>query len=196
MSSFTVVYDTNVLFPNEMRDLLVEIAAHPAGIVRARWSAHILEELRRNLHEKRGIELAKLDRLAELMGRAVRDALVEGYEELIPGLTGLPDPDDRHVLAAAIRCHAQVIVTQNLKDFPAGCLQRYGMEAQSADTYLLHLVELAPGVVYGAIREISERRTRAPKRVRDLVDAFEACGMPRSMGTFASGWTTTGWNRP
>lgn len=184
MSSFTVVYDTNVLYPNEMRDILVEIAAHPAGVVRARWSTHILEELRRTLHEKRGIDLEKLDTMIALMGEAVRDALVEGYEELIVGLDGLPDPDDRHVLAAAIRCHAQVIVTQNLKDFPPDYLQNYGMEAQTADTYLRHLVELAPGVVYGALREISRRRTRAPRTVRELVDAFEACGMPMSMGDF------------
>ena len=184
MSSFTVVYDTNVLFPNEMRDLLIEIAAHPSGVVRARWSRHILEELRRNLHEKAGIELGKLDNLIYLMGEAVRDALVEGYEELSAGLEGLPDADDRHVLAAAIRCHAQVIVTQNLKDFPPDYLRGYGMEAQTADTFLRHLVELAPGVVYGALTEISRRRNRAPRTVRELVDAFEACGMPMSMGDF------------
>ncbi|MBL4846168.1 MAG: PIN domain-containing protein [Planctomycetes bacterium] len=182
MSSFTVIYDTNVLYPNEMRDILVEIAAHPSGVVRARWSSHILEELRRTLHEKAGIELEKLDNMITLMGDAVRDALVEGYEELIVGLEGLPDPNDRHVLAAAIRAHAQVIVTQNLKDFPPEYLQKFGMEAQSADVYLRHLVELAPGVVYGSLREISQRRKRAPKAVRELVDAFEACGMPLSMG--------------
>jgi len=116
-----------------MRDLLIEIAAHPAGVVRARWSSHILEELRRNLHAGAGIPLEKLDTLIELMGNAVRDVLVEGYEELIPSLRGLPDPDDRHVLAAAIRCHAQVIVTQNLKDFPEEYLKQYGIEAQTAD---------------------------------------------------------------
>lgn len=184
MSSFTVVYDTNVLFPNEMRDLLVELAAHPSGVVRARWSRDILEELRRNLHEKAGIELEKLDTLISLMGEAVRDALVDGYEELIAGLSGLPDADDRHVLAAAIRCQAQVIVTQNLKDFPQDYLSGYGMEAQTADTFLRHLVELAPGVVYEAFVQISRRRRRAPRTMRELVDAFEAHGMPGSMADF------------
>jgi hypothetical protein len=77
------------------------------------------------------------------MDRAALDALVVGYENLIPKLT-LPDENDRHVLAAAIRGKAQVIVTMNLKDFPAEVLQKYDMEAQHPDEFILRLIDLAP----------------------------------------------------
>jgi hypothetical protein len=69
------------------------------------------------------------------MDRAVPDCLVTGYEPLIEGLT-LPDPNDRHILAAAIRCGAQIIVTLNLKDFPADVLDPYGVEAMHPDEFL------------------------------------------------------------
>jgi hypothetical protein len=73
------------------------------------------------------------------------DALVTGYEDLIPGLQ-LPDPDDRHVLAAAIRGHADVIVTINLRDFPSDSIGAFGIEAQHPDEFILHLLDLAPGL--------------------------------------------------
>ena len=71
----------------------------------------------------------KLDRLRQLMNGAVRDCLVSGYEPLIEGLK-LPDPADRHVLAAAIKASAQVIVTSNLKHFPAADLRQCDVEAK------------------------------------------------------------------
>jgi predicted nucleic acid-binding protein len=111
--TFTVVYDANVLYPNTLRDLLIRIAQ--SGTVQAKWTNAILDEMGRALRPD--IPDEKLERLRELMNRAVRDCLVAGYEPLIEGLK-LPDPDDRHVLAAAIKAGAQVIVTRNLKDFP------------------------------------------------------------------------------
>ena len=63
----------------------------------------------------------QLERTRTLMELAVPDVLVSSYEGLIPGLN-LPDAKDRHVLAAAIRCQAGVIVTLNLRDFPAEAL--------------------------------------------------------------------------
>jgi predicted nucleic acid-binding protein len=111
--TFTVVYDANVLYPNTLRDLLIRIAQ--SGTAQAKWTNAILDEMGRALRPD--IPDEKLERLRELMNRAVRDCLVAGYEPLIEGLK-LPDPDDRHVLAAAIKAGAQVIVTRNLKDFP------------------------------------------------------------------------------
>ncbi len=80
------------------------------------------------------------------MNDAVRDCLVTGYEDLIASLS-LPDPDDRHVLAAAIRADADVIVTYNLKDFPAETLAPFDIEAQHPDDFLVSLLDQAPGVV-------------------------------------------------
>ncbi len=116
-SSFTAVYDACVLYPAPLRDFLIRLGL--SGRFRARWSAQIHDEWKRNLLLNRpDLTAEQLNRTSALMDRAIPDALVTGHEELIAGLT-LPDIDDRHVLAAAIRCNASVIVTFNEKDFPA-----------------------------------------------------------------------------
>ena len=86
------------------------------------------------------------------MNEAVPDFLVVGYEALIQGLE-LPDPDDRHVLAAAIRCGAQIIVTHNLKDFPADVLTEFGIEAMPPDEFLEFQFGLQPNLVISAAKE-------------------------------------------
>jgi hypothetical protein len=96
---FVVVYDANALYGNAQRDLLIRIAQ--GGLVQAKWTDQILDEMLGNLGEKRpDIPPEKLSTLRELMNRAVRDCLVTGYEPLIESLQ-LPDPEDRHALAAA-----------------------------------------------------------------------------------------------
>jgi len=110
------MYDANVLYPNSLRDLLIRLAQ--AGLVQAKWTDQILDETFRNLKLHRpDLDAAKLDRTRELMNRAIRDVVVTGYEPLIEVLD-LPDAGDRHVLAAAIKANAQIIVTENTKDFP------------------------------------------------------------------------------
>jgi|SRR6478752_2594795 len=107
--AFVVIYDACVLYPAPLRDLLVRVAQ--AGIVRARWTSDILDECFRSiLGQRPELKPQALERTRELMTKAVTDCMVEGYEPLIAGLT-LPDPDDRHVLAAAVRASAQAIVT-------------------------------------------------------------------------------------
>ena len=113
---FVVVFDACVLYPAPMRDILIRLAT--AGLFAAKWTDRIHDEWTRNLLAQRPDLADALERTRSLMDQAVPDCLVEGYESLIEGLS-LPDPDDRHVLAAAIRAGAQTIVTINLKDFPA-----------------------------------------------------------------------------
>ncbi|MFC9253100.1 PIN domain-containing protein [Amycolatopsis thailandensis] len=109
-----VLFDANVLYPNVLRDLLIRIAQ--SGFVQAKWTDEILDEVFRNLKENRpDLDPRKLDRTRNLMNASVRDCLVTGYEPLVTALD-LPDPDDRHVLAAAIKARARVIVTEK----PAG----------------------------------------------------------------------------
>jgi predicted nucleic acid-binding protein len=125
--AFVVLYDACALHGNTSRDLLIRIAQ--AGLVQAKWSEQILDELVRSLKE-RGIGTSdKLVRLRRLIVEAVADSMVTGHEKLIESLK-LPDPDDRHVLAAAIRCHAQIIVTDNTRDFPASALEPWNVEAK------------------------------------------------------------------
>src|SRR5437588_11572798 len=122
------------------------------GLFRARWSADVHEEWISNLLKNRpDLTRDKLERTRMLMDKHAADALVTGYEDLMPGLD-LPDPDDRHVLAAAIRGHADVIVTMNLRDFPSGTIGSFGIEAQHPDEFVLHLLDLAPGAVLAAVQ--------------------------------------------
>lgn len=99
------------------------------GLFRAKWTAEIHEEWITALLKKRpDLSREKLERTRELMDKHAIDALVTGYEDLIPSLQ-LPDPNDRHVLAAAIRARADVIVTVNLRDFPSESLAPLAIEA-------------------------------------------------------------------
>jgi len=148
VAAFTAFYDANVLYPAELRNLLMHLAL--TGVFRAKWPADVHEEWISNLLQKRpDLTREKLERTRQLMDLHAVDALVTGYEDLIPGLQ-LPDPDDRHVLAAAIRGHAGVIVTMNLRDFPPDVLIPFGIDAQHPDEFVLHLLGLAPGAVVAA----------------------------------------------
>jgi predicted nucleic acid-binding protein len=148
VATFAAFYDANVLYPAELRNFLMHLAL--SGLFRAKWSAAVHEEWITNLLLNRpDLSRQKLERTRMLMDRHAIDALVTGYERLIPGLH-LPDPNDRHVLAAAMRGGADVIVTMNLKDFPAEILEPLGIEAQHPDDFILRLVGLAPGLVVAA----------------------------------------------
>ncbi|WP_249192517.1 PIN domain-containing protein [Burkholderia cenocepacia] len=139
-SPFTAVYDACVLYPAPLRDFLMWLGL--SGRFRARWSQAIHEEWKRNLLINRpDLTRVQVDRTSDLMDRAIPDGLVEGYEALVAGLT-LPDPDDRHVLAAAIRCGASVIVTFNERDFPNDLLAPYGIESQHPDEFVDNLLDL------------------------------------------------------
>jgi hypothetical protein len=85
------------------------------------------------------------------MDGAVPDCCVSGYEDLIEALT-LPDPNDRHVLAAAIRCRASVIVTFNLEDFPMEVLDKYGIHTRHPDNFILDVDDICKGVLIGAAK--------------------------------------------
>lgn len=151
-STFTVVYDACVLYPAPLRDFLMWRGL--SGTFRARWSQDIHEEWKRNLLINRpDLTKDQVNRTSDLMDRAIPDGLVEGHEELVAGLT-LPDPDDRHVVAAAIRCGANVIVTLNQKDFPHELLAPYGIESQHPDEFVDNLLGLdAAAVVSAAQRQ-------------------------------------------
>lgn len=112
---FTALFDADVLHPAGQRDLLIRLAQ--VGLFRGRWTVRILDEMEQSIIARHPEHAGKLTRTRDLMCEAVPDCLVTGYEDLIEALT-LPDPDDRHVLAAAIRCGAQVLVTNNQRDFP------------------------------------------------------------------------------
>lgn len=108
------------------------------------------------------------------------DCLVTDYESFIEQLT-LPDPDDRHVLAAAIRCQAGVIVTLNMRDFPDEVVARYGISVQHPDEFLAHLFDLKPAVVCTAVREMRASLANPPKTVRELLEDLLKAGLPETV---------------
>ena len=105
----------------------------------------------------------KLQRTRDLMNGAVADCLVEGYETVMPSLT-LPDPDDRHVLSAAIVGRADVIVMCNLKVFPTDTLSQHDVEAQHPDVFVRHVLDLDMAVALSAVRGQRMSLKSPPKR--------------------------------
>ncbi len=177
--TFIVLYDANVLYPNTLRDLLIRIAQ--SGTVQAKWTTAILDEMTEALRRNRpDIPAEKLERLRVLMNRAVRDCLVTGYEPLTEGLK-LPDPDDRHVLAAAIKAGAQVIVTRNLKDFPESDLAPWNIEAKSPDAFVLDQVHINVRTVAASVRQIADSRTNPPEAIEDVLTQLERDGLVESV---------------
>lgn len=183
--AFVVVYDANALYGNTQRDLLLRIAQ--TGAVQAKWTHRILDEMLGSLAANRpDIPWEKLSLLRDRMNAAVRDCLVEGYEPLIEGLK-LPDPDDRHVLAAAIKAGAQLIVTSNLKDFPADELATWNLHVKSPDDFVLDQIDLDDRIVWACVQQIVDSRVNPPETIEDVLDAMESAGMVESVAALRSG---------
>lgn len=177
---FTALIDACVLVGTIKRNLLLSLAE--ADLFRLRWSVRILDEIERaiaDLRAKKGhvdaIPQASRSRLA--MERAFPDATVNGHESLIAGIEGLPDDDDRHVVAAAIMTRASIIVTDNLKHFDPSVLLPYGLEAKAADAFIADTIDLDVGRAVAAVRQMRER-LRKPEMTSDaLLLNMEAQGL-------------------
>lgn len=171
------VYDANVLYPSALRDFLIRLAIE--DLVHARWSDRILDEVFRNIEINRpDLDPARLLRTRQRMCAAVLDCVVEGYEELEPAIT-LPDPDDRHVVAAAIRAGAGVIVTFNLRDFPEDALVRHGVVAMHPDLFALEVLARSPTAVLEIVSLQAADLKNPPHTALDVVGALERCGLGR-----------------
>lgn len=179
MAILTVVYDACVLYPAPLRDLLMQLAI--ADIFRARWSDQIHEEWIRNvLTNRNDLKREQLERTRDLMDRNVRDCLVDGYQGLISGLS-LPDDEDRHVLAAAIHCHADAIVTFNLKDFPDQSLAPYGIEAIHPDDFLANELDLYQPYIRESVRIVRARLKNPVRSVDEYLATLERQGLAETV---------------
>ena len=160
---YTAILDANVLYPATLRDLLLSLARD--GLYHARWSERIQDEWVRSLLARRpDLEAAALRRTCELMAQAVPDSVVQGWQSIEPGLTGLPDADDRHVLAAAICGHADV--TFNLSDFPVEGLAPFGVEAKHPDDFSAQ-----------PTRPESDRDAQVAQSVSTTAEAIRNCSL-------------------
>jgi len=177
MTPVIALLDANVLYPASLRDLLLQLAF--AGFYRARWSAEIDEEWKRNLLAARPGLAEKIERTQIVMRQAIPDALVTGYESHIPNLV-LPDARDRHVLAAAITAEAEVIVTFNLKDFPAAVLAPHGIEARHPDAFLQSFITGLPLHFLNAVRDCLSRLTKPPVTIADYIQVIRRLGLTKT----------------
>ena len=178
MSSFAAVLDANVLYSYPLTSVLLELAE--ARLYRPIWSDDIHAEWMRAVKRRRpDIDPERLQRRRYAMDEALPDACVTGYGKLIGSLR-LPDPDDRHVLAAAIRAKAQVIVTFNERHFPADILNEFDLCTQHPDTFLRHLIDLAPGLVRSRLLEMIRKLRRPPMSVDEYILLLERQSLPES----------------
>jgi hypothetical protein len=132
------------------------------------------------LRNRRDLTAEQLQRTRRLMDENVDDALVSGYEQVVDQLT-LPDPDDRHVLAAAIHGRANVIVTVNLRDFPADLLAAYGIEAWHPDKLIRGLLHDRPEEVVAALRELHLDLKKPPIKMNELLASFRRTGLVQTV---------------
>ena len=180
MSRYAALLDANVLYPAPLRDLLLQLAV--TDLYKARWTAAIHQEWIENLLLNEPYrERAALERTRNLMDSKTRDCLVTGYEPLIPALT-LPDQDDRHVLAAAIVGRCDMIVTQNIRDFPKASLAPFGIDVQHPDEFLCNHLNLAQGAFCSCVQKIRRRLKHPPYTAEDYLDTLTRIGLVATAG--------------
>ncbi len=171
---FVVLLDTCVLVPPTLADSLLRLSE--AGCFGIRWSDDIFAELERTL-TRMGVPPSRVDRRLRDMADAFPQARIEGYAPLIEGLD--ISESDRHVLAAAIRSEGHTIVTFNLKDFPPGGLDAWGVTAVHPDEFLLDQLDLHPGKVMSALAHQAAHYARPSSSVADILGRLSRTGLPR-----------------
>jgi len=177
VATYSALLDACVLYPQTLRDLLLSLAG--AGLFHARWTEQINQEWVDKLLAKNPGRRLQVLRTLELVNQSVNDCLITGYEHLIESVV-LPDPDDRHVVAAAVAGGVDVIVTLNLTDFPAGVLSPMGLEAQHPDEFLASLVGVGGDIACLAIRTMRLRYRKPPMSAADYIASITAKGLVKT----------------
>lgn len=170
---YTCVLDTNVIIPIEIRDLLFWFAHD--DLYTPKWSKHIFEEWE-DVMRRKGVTENQIKKRIGWANAAFPDAAVKNYEMLIDGLQ-LPDEKDRHVLAAAIKVNANIIVTNNLKDFPRDYLSTFGLTAKSADDFLTDTIDLNPITAVESFRKLVLNRRNPDLDEFEVLDCLRRNGL-------------------
>lgn len=178
MSRFAVLFDACVLYPAPLRDSLMRLAN--LDLFKAYWTDAINEEWINALVREGKYSREALERVCFLMDSHVPDAKVEGYECLIEGLS-LPDKDDRHVLAAAIKCKADAIVTFNQKDFPAEYLQTFHIEVIHPDDFIYYQIDMAPATCCKAFKDQRSALKNPAMNVDEFLTGLQKQQLPQTI---------------
>ncbi|WP_042858398.1 putative toxin-antitoxin system toxin component, PIN family [Dickeya sp. NCPPB 3274] len=176
---YPVVLDACVIYPSLLRDLLIHLGL--TGLYQPKWTAIIEDEWQRNLLLNRpDLTPEQISRTRELMNQAIPDAMITGFEAIIPGIT-LPDPDDQHVVAAAVRSNAEIIVTFNLKDFSHPEIDNFGIEALHPDDFITDLLDLNQALVLSAVSRQRHSMRKPPKSVDEYLDTLLRQSLPQTV---------------
>lgn len=159
------VLDACVLYPMTLRDTLLRAAA--ADLYRAYWTPDIPDEVRRNLVRSGRVTQEQAAHLLSQMTTYFPEAMVTGYEHLIPTMTN--HPKDRHVLAAAVVVGAQLIATDNVRDFPMSALASFGIRSQTPDEFLTELFYLDTTGMLAIIEEQARDSHKPPRTTGNVL---------------------------
>ena len=170
---FTAVLDTNVIYPVIIRDLLLWFAHYE--LYTPKWSDHIFEEWR-DVMQRKGVSIEEAEKRILNVNLAFPYAFVKHYESLIDHLE-LPDPKDRHVLAAAIKSDAHVIITNNLKDFPKDILSKYDLKVKTPDDFLTDIIDLNCDIAIEAFKEMVLNKKSTELDEYEVLDGLRKSGM-------------------
>ncbi len=165
------VFDACILYPFHLRNIVVQAAVD--HLVEARWTDAIHEEWIRNLSaDVPAIPIARLRNMCQLMNAALPTATVRGYEHHI-ATVNLPDSDDRHVVAAGIAAEASLILTWNLRHFPAKALQKSGLRRDTPDAFLSGLYDEAPDLIIGSLANARRNLTKSQVSAADFIEILK-----------------------
>lgn len=170
---FKCVLDTNVIYPLWIRDLLMWFAYYE--LYTPQWSSTIFHEWV-EVMKRKGIDEVEAQKRAQKLNLAFPDALVKNYEPLIDSLK-LPDPNDRHVVAAAIKANADLIITNNLKDFPEEYLSQFGLKAKNPDDFFTDIIDLNHEISVQAFKQLVLCKKNPPFDEFDVLDIFRNNGL-------------------
>ena len=171
-----VVLDANLLYPFHLRNLLVQFGVDQ--VIAPRWTARINEEWISNLVAAGRAPRDRLLLTRDLMNRALPQAEVSGWEGHMEGLA-LPDPDDSHVLAAALAAGAATILTMNLRDFPASALAPHHVVALHPDDFLCKLHDADAELMQASLEAAHVNLSRSAPSLADYLDALERQGLSK-----------------
>ena len=185
---YTALIDACVLARVLPRNLLLTLAE--AGFFRVRWSGPVLGETGRaiaKLLRAQSSSQADAEAMAaeqvRRMTDAFKEAMVTDFDMYLAASSILPDPNDAHVLAAAVKAQAAAIVTDNLKDFPSAALATFSLEARSTDDFIADTIALDEGRAVAALRDMRQRFRKPDLSAEQLLVKMEAEGLLASADT-------------
>jgi predicted nucleic acid-binding protein len=161
------VFDACILYPFHLRNIVVQAAVD--RVIEARWTDAIHDEWMRNLAANApAIPIARLENARRLMNEAVPTATVRGHEDHMASVN-LPDPDDRHVVAAGIAGGASTIVTWNVRHFPLKELKKFGLRRETPDAFLADLYDQVPDLMIGSLANARRNLTKTRVSASDFI---------------------------